>query len=260
MILKIYRYDPEVGRKWYDSFEIKPTVGMTVLAALFEAQKMYDNSLSFRYSCRGAVCGTCAALINKVPRLPCRTQISKLLDGSLDIQLSPYPSYVEKNVEWNPEKEVLLEPLPHLPIIKDIVVDINPFLEFYKKIDPFLKVGKSEIKKQNRWEYRMDESEVLELERYTNCILCGSCFGACPVDAKNPGYFGPAALAKLYRFYIDPREKDKVSRLKLADLPDGWWACQFHANCMKVCPKGVPPNIAISKARRDLQELKEKEG
>lgn len=284
MILKVFRYDPESDRKWYNDFDIKPSKGMTVLAALFEAQERYDNSLAFRYSCRGAVCGTCAALVNKVPRLPCRTQIPKLLDGSLDVRLSPYPSHVQETVRYNPRKEVLVEPLPHLPVIKDIVVDINPFIEFYKKIDPFLKPGKLKSKLKSKLDFDLDldsdlelepskiksnrnqkenlmrESDVLELERYTNCILCGSCFGACPVNAKDPSYFGPASLAKLYRFYIDPREKDKVPRLKLADNQEGWWGCEFHANCFKVCPKGVTPNIAIGKARRDLQELKEKDG
>ncbi|NTV00856.1 MAG: 4Fe-4S dicluster domain-containing protein, partial [Methanoregulaceae archaeon] len=93
-------------------------------------------------------------------------------------------------------------------------------------------------------------------------ILCGACFGACPVDEKNASYFGPAALAKLYRFHSDPREPADGYRLSRADIPDGWWACEFHDNCRKVCPKGVPPIQAIGRAREEIQRRRkaEKEG
>ena len=104
----------------------------------------------------------------------------------------------------------------------------------------------------------MDPSSVPELELYTNCILCAACFGSCPVDGKNHEYLGPAALAKLYRFHIDPREINGMLRLEKANIPRGWWACEFHGNCRKVCPKDVPPLIAIAKAREQLDIHKEK--
>jgi succinate dehydrogenase / fumarate reductase iron-sulfur subunit len=102
----------------------------------------------------------------------------------------------------------------------------------------------------------MDPEELLELELYTNCILCAACFGACPVNSKNSEYLGPAALAKLYRFHIDSRDGDDL-RLNKADIPNGWWACEFHGNCRQVCPKGVPPIMAIGQARSELMEKKE---
>jgi len=98
----------------------------------------------------------------------------------------------------------------------------------------------------------MNPAAVKELHTYANCILCGACFGACPVNGRNPGYLGPAALAALYRFHIDPREAGGLSRLGRADTPNGWWACEFHTNCRRVCPMGVPPNIAIGRARQKL--------
>jgi len=101
----------------------------------------------------------------------------------------------------------------------------------------------------------MDPTAVKELEVYTNCILCAACFSACPVSVENPRYPGPAALAKIYRFHIDPRESRDGSRLLSADSPDGWWACRFYSNCAKVCPKSVTPNVAIGKARKELSSL-----
>jgi succinate dehydrogenase / fumarate reductase iron-sulfur subunit len=251
MRLKVYRYDPGTDRRRYDVFEIEPRPGMTVLAALFHVQDELDGSLSFRYSCRGAVCGSCAMLINKVPRLACRTQVSSLLAGEGQITLKPYPA-IEGGETWEPTEEILVEPLPHLPVLKDLVVDMSRFFEYYRSIEPALKPAAGAPERERL----MDPSAVAELEHYTNCILCASCFGACPVDAKNPSYLGPAALAKLYRFHIDPRERDDDSRLLLADKPQGWWACEFHTNCKTVCPKGVPPNVGIGKARARLKAIR----
>ena len=99
----------------------------------------------------------------------------------------------------------------------------------------------------------MTPDAVKELEKYTNCILCAACVGSCPVSGKDEDFLGPAALAKLYRFHIDPREADDESRLMLANSKRGWWGCEFHANCKAVCPKGVPPIEGIGKARKEIK-------
>jgi succinate dehydrogenase/fumarate reductase iron-sulfur protein len=249
MDLKVFRYNPESGKSRYETFTITEWPGMTVLGALFKAQENYDQSLAFRYSCRGAVCGTCTMLINKVPRLACRTQVEPLLRGEQKIDLHGFPAMEEKT-SWDEHRQVLVEPLPNLPVIKDLVVDMESFFSFYRKMDPTLRKGGESPDR----EYLMNPGAVKMLEVYTACILCGACFGACPVDGKNPRYIGPAALAKLYRFHIDPREPEDEYRLALADLPEGWWACEFHDNCRKVCPKGVPPIQAIGKARKEITE------
>jgi len=244
MLFKIFRYDGEERR--YDGFEVPHEPGQTVLDALFYIQENLDDSLSFRYSCRGAVCGSCAMLINKVPRLACRTQVKSLVEGEDDADIKHYPA-LDKGDDTD-EGAVLVEPLPHLPVEKDLIVDQDKFFEYYREMEPMLKT-EGEVPEK---EYGMSPEEVNELEEYTNCILCAACFGACPVDGDNVNYRGPAALAKLYRFHIDPR--DNEDRLELADHEDGWWACEFHTNCRKVCPKNVPPNIAIGKARSQLQK------
>jgi succinate dehydrogenase / fumarate reductase iron-sulfur subunit len=252
MKIKVKRYDKDTNISRYDIFDLTLKPGMTVLAGLFDIQDNFDDTLAFRYSCRGAVCGTCAMLINKVPRLACRTQINKLITRTEVINLKPYLA-LEVTTDWNANEEILVEPLPHLPVIKDLIVDMTKFFKHYRAIEPVFKpAGKAPAEDKERL---MMPDSVSELEKYTNCILCAACYGACPVNSKAPDYLGPAALAKLYRFYIDPREAQDDSRLKSADTPIGWGGCEFHLNCKRVCPKGVPPNLAIGQARKRLKEM-----
>jgi succinate dehydrogenase / fumarate reductase iron-sulfur subunit len=252
MKLRVFRYHKEIKSPRYDTFAIEPSPGLTVLGALFKVQEQYDDSLAFRYSCRGAVCGTCAMLINRVPRLACRTQLEALLAGNLDTPLSrtPFTGLAEP---WDPREEVIIEPLPHLPIIRDLIVDMTSFFQRYREIEPVFRPDGPDPETERL----MDPQAVRELGQYTSCILCAICYAACPVNGKNPRYAGPAALAKVYRFHIDPREKKSPSRLILADTPDGWWGCEFHTNCRKVCPKGVPPDLAIGRARQEIKKMKD---
>jgi succinate dehydrogenase / fumarate reductase iron-sulfur subunit len=254
MRLKVYRYHEGMDSPRYDTFELDPSPGMTVLGALFQFQEQFDDSLAFHYSCRGAVCGTCAMLINKIPRLACRTRVEALMKGDLKVPIFPYPA-IGETVPWDPEEDVLVEPLPQMPVIKDLIVDMGAFFRYYKFIGPVLKPADVTPEKERL----MDPDDVNELEVYTNCILCAACFGACPVEGQKPEYLGPAALAKLYQFYIDPREEQGISRLKRADIPNGWWACDIYGNCRRVCPKGVPPITAIVKAVEKLNETKKSE-
>jgi len=254
MKLKVFRYSKNSKISKYDTFEVPQKKGQTVLDALFYVQDELDDSLSFRYSCRGAVCGNCAMLINKVPRLACRTQVDKLLNGFEDIDLTPYPA-IEIREPWNKKEEILIEPLPHLPIIDDLIVDMDEFFQKYIEIKPkFIIKNPPPI-----YEQLMSPKNAHELETYTNCILCGLCYGACPVNSDNENFFGPAALSKLYRFYIDSREPDHERRMLRGDTLIGWWGCNFHLNCTKVCPKGVTPNTAIGKVRLALTTMGRKQ-
>jgi succinate dehydrogenase / fumarate reductase iron-sulfur subunit len=228
MKFRIFRTENAEGQHRYDTFDIPVVPGMTVLSALFHIQERYDESLAFRFSCRGAVCGACAMLINGIPRLACRTQIQALQDE---------------------RAEMVIEPLPHLPVMKDLIVDMDPFFQKIKEVDPVFHPGDPNPEKERL----VEQTAVRELEKYTNCILCGACYAACPNEEKNPGFLGPAALAKLYRFFIDPRESPGKGRLIHADNPGGWWGCEFHSRCRSVCPKGVTPDIAIGRARKELK-------
>lgn len=251
MKLKVYRYQDGMESPRYDSFELESIPGLTVLGALFQFQEQFDDSLSFNYSCRGAVCGTCGMLINKVPRLACRTQLKPLLRGELKVSLFSYPG-IKETIPWDPAKEVLVEPLPHLPVIKDLVVDMDKFFEYYRFVEPVFRTSDLNPEKERL----MDPEDVKQLEEYTNCVLCAACFGGCPVVGQNPKYLGPAALAKLYRFHLDSRETADTSRLEIADIKNGWWACDSYGNCRKVCPKGVPPITAIENAANEIKSKK----
>ncbi len=239
----IVRLSRDAGER-YDDYEVACRLEITVLDLLFHLQEKHDQSLAFRYSCRGAVCGSCAILVNKVPVLACRTTLARVLEKDFAENVS-LPAGEEI-----PEGGLLLEPLPKLPVIRDLVVDWEPFFNCYHKAEPVLRTANNAPDN----EYPMDQDEVKELEKYTNCILCALCWSACPVVGKIENYPGPAALAKLYRFYLDPRETEKKSRLLLADQDSGWWACDFYKNCSKVCPKKVPPDLAIGKARSKLNQ------
>ena len=248
MKLRIFRKAAD-QEATYGVYDIEPRQGMTVLDALLQIHDRQDDSLSFRYSCRGAVCGSCAMLINKVPRLACRTQVADLI-GETPMNLTPSQS-IGQTTGWDQSTEVLIEPLPNMRVIKDLVVDMEDFYAKYRRVQPTLRT--QEVGER---ESLMGQDIVRELESYTNCILCAACYGACPVNGIDPKYIGSAALAKLYRFSIDPRDTAGQKRLELADEPHGWWACKFYTNCNKVCPREVPPNIAIGKSRQRLKEKK----
>lgn len=251
--IKVYRFNHEMESPDYDTFEVDPHPGMTVLSALFQIQEKYDDSLAFRYSCRGAVCGTCAMLINKVPRLACRSQVRDLLKDKVPETVADEDiSMAGEDIYWNPEEEVLVEPLPHLPVIRDLVVDMELFFQYYRFVEPTFRPAGPDPEKERL----MDPGAVKELGVYTNCILCGACHAACPVVGENPEYLGPAALAKLYRFYIDPREEEGDSRLEKGDILNGWWACESYGDCYRVCPRNVPPIVAIRQAINQLNKRK----
>jgi succinate dehydrogenase / fumarate reductase iron-sulfur subunit len=185
-------------------------------------------------------------LINKVPRLACKTQTSNIL-GEERHDLKPFPD-LENLGDWSPSDEILVEPLPNLPVVKDLVVDLTRFFAAYEAVLPHLEI----LKETPDSESAMNPEEVPELEVYANCILCMSCFGSCPVNSENEEYLGPAALAKLYRFKIDKRYK--YVDLAKFDSECGLLGCKFHLNCKKVCPKDVTPNLAIGKARQMTKE------
>lgn len=245
MQLMVFRRSGEGGEPRHEVFEVEAGEGMTVLDALFQVREKHDDSLAFRYSCRGAVCGSCAMMIDGWPRLACRTQVADLLGQKEEPRLAPSPAMAGE-VRYDPTRQVLVEPLPNLRVVKDLVVDQSPFFDKYRALRPFL-LPRQPLPER---ESTMRQDEVRELERFTNCIMCAACYGACPVNAVDQSYAGPAALAKLYRFIIDPRDAEGLGRVGLASGPFGWEGCRFYANCAKVCPKQVPPNYAISKARK----------
>jgi succinate dehydrogenase / fumarate reductase iron-sulfur subunit len=225
LTLRIERYNPAAGVPRTQDFTVEPRPGMTVLEALLRIQEDQDGSLAFRYACRGAVCGSCAMMINGDVALACRTQVAGL--GT---------------------EVVTVRPLPNLPVLRDLVVDLEPFLEKDLAVQPWLQPQGPDPERERL----VPPEEWSEAEPYTNCILCASCYGACPVPERDPDYLGPAALAKHYRFLADPRDVADEQRLTLASGEHGVGACDTVWRCVRVCPKGVPPTRGIVATRERL--------
>jgi succinate dehydrogenase / fumarate reductase, iron-sulfur subunit len=230
---KILRYDaanPDI-KPQFESYRTKVIPGLTVLAMLMRIRDEIDGTLSFRSSCRSAVCGSCAMVINGKIDLACRTQVASF----------------ESNL-------IILEPLPNMDIIKDLVVDLTPFWDMYERIQPYLiRKSPSPLK-----EMEQSEEERSRIDQFVNCILCASCFGACPVVSKDPEYLGPAALVKLERFILDSRDERGTAVLENVNNEKGLWGCDTVLRCIDACPKDVRPTDAIVGLRKTLVKEKAK--
>ena len=247
----IYR-NPGNGNVNYERYEVPLKKGMSVLEALFYIQDHYDSTLAFRYACRGAICGSCGMTVDKVPSLACRVQVSKIKtlkkpSNLPEIKFGDLPS-------WDQKVEILIEPMPNMKVIKDLIVDMEPFWKFYHEIEPYL---------ENEWsdntpESQQSPSEMKKIERLVYCILCGLCW-ACPVNRINSNYLGPAQLAKADRFINDSRisaaqQKSILTRVYKEDAVP---ACQKYFVCNRVCPKNVMPGTAIKDIRDNWMNEKD---
>jgi succinate dehydrogenase / fumarate reductase iron-sulfur subunit len=224
--LRIRRFNKEHDPShWIETFQVEIRRGMNLLEALIKIQDEEDGTLAFRYSCRGAVCGSCAMSVDGTVVLACRTHVEDLLG-----------------------KTILIEPLPYFPVIRDLIVDMSSFFENYRRIEPYLH-GKSVL---SHSEYVMREDERKEIDPYVQCILCGICFGVCPAFNRDRQFLGPAILAKVYRFLTDPRDSRGEKILEKVNGQKGAWGCNTVFQCVKACPKEVPPTHAIVKMRRKI--------
>jgi len=221
--VSVFRFDPELDKQArFDDYEVPLRPGLTVLEALFHSLENLDGSLACRYACRGAVCGSCAMHINGKYGLAGATQMSDLGD------------------------EVVIRPLYHLPIIKDLVVDMTSFFERYEKLRPYL-VNESAVADGERLQ---SPKERARLDNLVECILCASCHASCPFTQTDPEYLGPALLLKADRFVSDSRDTDTDDRLAHVDSEHGVWRCHQAFNCVEVCPKELNPTHSIAKLKR----------
>ena len=216
----VYRYNPESDQgpamQDYLLSDIKP--GMMVLDAL-KRIKAEDESLSFRHSCGEGVCGSDGLNINGMNRLSCITPVSIL------------------------KQPIEIRPMPGLPVIRDLVVDMEPFYRQYRAVKPYLTVKDPEPEV----EYRQSPQQREKLDGLYECVLCACCTTACPSFWWNPDKFlGPAALLQSYRFLADSR--DQMTEQRLDALEDAYklYRCHTIMNCAQVCPKGLNPTRAIS--------------
>lgn len=231
---------------WYETFDVEEKPGMTVLEALFQIQEKQDGSLCFRYSCRGAVCGSCAMLINRKPVLACRTQLSAV-KSEVILESEKEEILLKHSSKDESKEDILVEPLPNLRVIRDLIVDMGHFYRLVDSIEPWIHVSEKTGYEENI----IEPSMQIQIEKYTNCILCATCHGSCPAAARDDKYLGPAALAKAWRFCLDPRSRrEDVDKLtSQVNSKEGVWGCDVVYKCVAVCPKKVPPTTAILKMR-----------
>ncbi len=231
VVLKIQRFDPSADTEpYWQKFNVQIKPGMTVLDALFEVLNHQDGTLAFRFCCRAGVCGSCAMMIAGKVRLACETQVSTLLD----------------------KNEIMLSPLPHQKVVKDLAVDYDLFFDRLKAVKPYM-VGKEPYPAK---EFIQMPKERVPINDPIDCIMCGSCTSSCTMAWLDTGYLGPAALLKSYRFLVDSRDTIPDERLDLIESEQGVFRCHTQFNCVEVCPKKLNPTEAIQRQKIKLIKRK----
>jgi len=232
MKFSIYRFDPDKDKKPYmQDYEVELQEGDQMLLDALIRIKAQDDTLSLRKSCREGVCGSDAMNINGKNGLACVTKLQDL------------------------EQPVVLRPMPGLPVIRDLVVDMTQFFEHYNSVKPYL-VNNDPPPETERLQSPEDRAK---LDGLYECIMCGACTTACPSFWWNPDKFvGPSGLMAAYRFIVDSRDQAETERLENLEDPYRLYRCHNIMNCVDVCPKKLNPNAAIARIK-DLKILRAKE-
>jgi succinate dehydrogenase / fumarate reductase iron-sulfur subunit len=233
--LQIQRYNPEAdGKPHFRDYPVEVEPTDRVLDALMQVKNYQDGTLAFRKSCAHGVCGSDAMVINGRERLACKTLVKDVAEADGTV--------------------VKIEPLKHLPLLRDLMVEQDEFFARWRKVKPFLINDQRAAERE--WVQSPEERAVFDDP--TKCILCGSCYSACPIlDGKNTAFIGPAALAQAARFIFDSRDRGLAERLEVLDHPDGVWACENHFQCTRVCPRGIKVTKNINLTKRRITKAKE---
>ena len=223
--LRIGRYRPERSEEpFFQEYTIPYRDDMVVLDALNYIKDTLDPTLTFRWSCRMGICGSCGAGVNGTPKLTCAIYLK-------DITRRP----------------VLVEPLANFAILKDLVVDIEPFMRKLESVRPY--IVRKEERPLERGEYRQTQDEVERFREQSLCINCMLCYAGCPVYGHDERFLGPAASALASRYLMDTRDQGTEERLAAVSTKTGIWECTFVGECSVVCPKGVDPAGAIQQLK-----------
>ncbi|MBI3621858.1 MAG: succinate dehydrogenase/fumarate reductase iron-sulfur subunit [Nitrospirae bacterium] len=225
----LQRFDPERDHAPHQE-EFRLDVAWrstTVLDALIRIRQEVDPTVAFRHSCRSAICGSCSMVINGRHTLACKTLIGPEIERH--------------------GPTITVAPMRNLPVLKDLAVRMEPFWQKVRAVTPWLEqaggassTAQAVLTKETR----------SHLHNVDACILCGACVSSCSSLEVSPGFLGPAALAKAYRFVADPRDGARSRRLTMLTQPDGVWDCTRCNMCVEVCPKDVQPMEAIVRLRR----------
>src|ERR1041385_8030522 len=218
--LKIFRYNPEVDTKFhYETYAIEGQETDRILDLLEHVKGYNDGTLSFRRSCAHGVCGSDAMRINGKNMLACKTLVR-------DIGTT-----------------ITVEPLLGLKVIKDLIVDMEPFFDNYKKVLPYF-INDSPLPADGKERLQSQEQRA-RFDDTTKCILCAACTTSCPVYWNDGHYHGPAAIVNAHRFIFDSRDRAAPQRLEILSSTDGAFRCRTTFNCTDACPRGIHVTRAI---------------
>ncbi|MFG2603696.1 succinate dehydrogenase iron-sulfur subunit [Streptomyces sp. NPDC048514] len=225
---RVRRFNPEVSAEatWED-FQLEIDPKERVLDGLHKIKWDVDGTLTFRRSCAHGICGSDAMRINGKNRLACKTLIKDI----------------------NPEKPITVEPIKGLTVLKDLVVDMEPFFQAYRDVMPFLVTNDTNEPTRERLQSAEDRERF---DDTTKCILCAACTSSCPVFWNDGQYFGPAAIVNAHRFIFDSRDEAAEQRLEILNDRDGVWRCRTTFNCTDACPRGIEVTKAIQEVKRAL--------
>jgi succinate dehydrogenase / fumarate reductase iron-sulfur subunit len=225
--LEIFRYDPDKDEKpYFKTYEVevrKP--GMLLLTALNQVKWEIDPTLSFRRSCREGVCGSDGLNVNGVNLLSCLTKLTCINS-----------------------RHIVIQPLPGMPVIKDLVVDLEDFFAKFITVKPYL-IRRSPTPDKELYQSQADRKL---LDGLYECILCGCCSSSCPSYWYDKKYLGPNAMLRAYRYLVDSRDEGSMERLQMLNDKHGVWRCHTIFNCIKACPKELNPTKAIVGIRKML--------
>src|SRR5438477_7447528 len=221
--MQVSRYRPEVeSDASLQEYEVPCPKDWVVLDGLNYIKDKLDGSLSYRWSCRMGVCGSCGMMVNGAPKLTCATFLSAFLPGLIRV-----------------------EPLRYFPVVRVLVVDISDFVRKLKKVKPWIvRAGERPLAEG---EYLQTPEQLDNYKQFSMCINCTLCYAACPVYGLDPDFIGPAALALAQRYNMDSRDQGAAERLAILQHPEGIWGCTFVGECTRVCPKHVDPAGAIQR-------------
>jgi fumarate reductase iron-sulfur subunit len=220
--IECQRYDPEAdAAPHWQRYEVPFRDDMSVLQGLQHIKDHLDGSLTFRWSCRMAICGSCGMMVNGVPQLSCHAFLRDYFPGT-----------------------VRIEPLHHFPILRDLVIDQSDFLDKLESVKPYL------IPRQDKplagGANQQTPQQMDAYYSYSQCINCLLCYSACPQYGLDSSFIGPAALALLHRYNADSRDQGWAARADIVNAEEGVWGCTLVGYCSEVCPKGVDPAHAIN--------------
>jgi fumarate reductase iron-sulfur subunit len=220
--IQVLRYRPEQeDEPVWQSYYVPFTDDMSVLQGLQHIKDDIDGTLSFRWSCRMAICGSCGMMVNGTPKLSCQTFLRDLLPGP-----------------------VRVEALSHFPIERDLVVSVEPFVKKLESVKPYIIPKKPRSLDQG--EYLQTPEQLEQFEQFSSCINCMLCYAACPQFGLNPDFMGPGVLALAHRYNADSRDGGRDERMEIMSTEEGVWDCSAVGYCSEVCPKHVDPANAVN--------------